>query len=55
VAVLRWRKIDAHFQITHLTEELRKRALAERDAAKIRLTMHQKLCNTCRGKPYPRT
>lgn len=49
VAVRRWRQVDAHSQITHLTEELRKRALAERDAAKDRLTTHQQNCKTCRA------
>lgn len=49
VAVRRWRQFDAHSQITHLTEELRKRALAERDAAKDRLTTHQQNCKTCRA------
>jgi hypothetical protein len=51
-AIRRWAQVQASSQFvgqsTYLTEEIKKRVLAERKAAKIRLSMHQKLCNTCR-------
>jgi hypothetical protein len=37
-------------EATYLTEEVRRRALAERNAAKTRLTMHKQHCKICRRK-----
>jgi hypothetical protein len=53
VAVRRWRQVDSHSQITPLTEELRKRALAERDAAKDRLTTPAKLQDVSCSQAHP--
>jgi hypothetical protein len=58
-ALRRWAQIQASSQLfgqpTYMTEEVRKRVLAERNGAKARLTMHQQHCNACRPKRYPRT
>jgi hypothetical protein len=52
-SVRRWAQIQASSQLfgqpTHMTLEVRKRALAERVAAKARLIMHQQNCKTCRS------
>jgi hypothetical protein len=40
-------------QSAYLTEEVRKRALVERNAVKARLTMHQQHCKKCRSKVQP--
>jgi hypothetical protein len=52
-SVRRWAQIQASSQLfgqpTDLTLEIKKRALAERVAAKARLIMHRQNCNTCRS------
>jgi hypothetical protein len=59
VALRRWYQVEASTQLygqpTYMTEEVRKRALDERHAAKARLTMHQEQCNKCSRKPYSGT
>jgi hypothetical protein len=58
-ALRRWAQIQASSQLfgqsTYMTEEVRKRVLAERNAAKARLTMHKQHCKKCRPKLYPST
>jgi hypothetical protein len=50
----RWGQVAASSQLfgqsAYLTEEVRLRTLAERDAAQNRLLMHQRVCGTCRLK-----
>jgi hypothetical protein len=43
VAIRRWAQVQAS-----LSEEVRQRVLAERNAAKNRLVFHQQNCNKCR-------
>jgi hypothetical protein len=47
----RWRQIDNATQIsgdkTGLVQEVLRRALIERDAAKDRLELHEQRCETC--------
>jgi hypothetical protein len=54
VAVRQWAQVQATFQLfvppTLLTEAVRKKALAERNAANNRLVMHQQNCKTCNPK-----
>jgi hypothetical protein len=55
----RWRQIDNATQIsgdkTWLVQEVLRRALIERDAAKDRLKLHQRRCEVCApGKPRSR-
>ena len=50
--VRRWAQIQASFQLfgqtTDMTSEMRRRAVAERVAAKARLITHRQNCNMCR-------
>ena len=52
-AIRRWAQLQASSQLlaqsTYLTEEVRKRTLIECNAAKARLTMHQRHCTKCRA------
>jgi hypothetical protein len=54
VAVRQWAQVQATFKLfvppTVLTEAMRTKALAERNAANNRLIMHQQNCKTCRPK-----
>jgi hypothetical protein len=58
-ALRRWAQMQASSQLfgqsTYLTEEVRKRALAERNAAKARLSMHQQHCKKCCSGTRPGT
>ncbi len=51
-AIRQWVQIEASSQLlgqpTHLTFEVKRRALADRNAAKARLTMHRQNCMKCR-------
>jgi hypothetical protein len=48
-SVRRWASSQLFGQATDMTLEVRKRALAERVAAKARLIMHKQNCQTCRS------
>jgi hypothetical protein len=52
-SVRRWAQIQASYQLfgqpTSMTLEIRKRALAERVAAKARLITHRQNCKMCRS------
>jgi hypothetical protein len=51
--VQRWAELFG--QPTYLAEEVKRRVMIERNAAKNRLAMHQQKCKNCRPKLYPRT
>jgi hypothetical protein len=53
VALRRWHQVDASTQLygqtTYMTFAVREQALAERKAAKARLTIHRQNCKKCRA------
>jgi hypothetical protein len=53
-ALRRWAQIQTPSQLfeqsTYMTEEVRRRVLIERNAAKSRLSMHQQNCRKCRPR-----
>jgi hypothetical protein len=52
VSLRRWAQIAASSQLfgqsTFLTDQVRRKVIADRNAAKNRLLMHQEQCKTCR-------
>jgi hypothetical protein len=52
-----WAQMAASSQLfgqsTHLTDDVRKRVLNDRNAAKDRLLMHQQNCKACRRNLMP--
>jgi hypothetical protein len=57
VSLRRWAQIAASSQLfgqaTFLSDEVRLRVVADRNAAKSRLLMHQEQCKTCRRTLVP--
>ena len=57
VSLRRWAQVAASSQLfgqsTLLTDEVRLKVLADRNAAKSRLLVHQEQCKTCRRHLVP--